>query len=420
MTLSADTAADTGRLPQLPRRHADRLYHDQLTTLETDQVRREVRALAETQLRGPAQRLAQTDESPESFAWDAFNALGNAGVFAIPFADDVGGRGLTRPVSATTAALEEIAYISNSLAAVVDVHCILAGHALAHGSPKLQQRYLTSVVSGAAVGAFATTEPGASSDLSVRALTTTARAAGDRWIINGHKRFISNAPVAGFVTVLCKVDQASAMIVVELPCSGVTIGRPDRKLGNRGQLTADLLFDNVEVPHANLIGEVGDGLRVALQTLTYGRLGIAATGVGMAQACFDFAVDHLLRRRAFGKRLADFQHWQFVMAERAIELEAARSLYVKAARRLDDGVTFPEPEAAMAKVYGTRLAVDLARDAIQIFGGYGFLRELGSDGQVFPLEQIYRDAKIGEIYEGTNEIQKWIIARTIFGHDITG
>jgi alkylation response protein AidB-like acyl-CoA dehydrogenase len=140
----------------------------------------------------------------------------------------------------------------------------------------------------------------------------------------------------------------------------------------------------------------------------------------MAQAAFDQSMKHLLSREAFGKKIGAFQHWQFRMAERATEIENARNLYLKAARRLDQGEIFPEPEAAMAKHYATELSVSMARDAIQIMGGYGFLRELAADGTRYPVEAIYRDAKIGEIYEGTNEIQKMIIARMLFGKDLTG
>jgi alkylation response protein AidB-like acyl-CoA dehydrogenase len=154
--------------------------------------------------------------------------------------------------------------------------------------------------------------------------------------------------------------------------------------------------------------------------LTYGRIGIAAAGVGMAQRAFDLMVEHLSNRRAFGRVIGANQHWQFLLADRATEIENARNLYLKAALRLDDGNPFPEPEAAMAKLYGTRLSVDIARDAVQAFGGFGFARELGNDGSLGPVEALYRDSKIGEIYEGANEIQKWVIARKILGREVTG
>ncbi|MDH4567427.1 hypothetical protein E8E95_12120 [Pseudomonas sp. BN414] len=191
-------------------------------------------------------------------------------------------------------------------------------------------------------------------------------------------------------------------------------------MGNRGQLTADVHFNDVEVPVERRIGEPNQGLRLALATLTFGRIGIAATGVGMAQSAFDHSTAHLVSREAFGKKLGAFQHWQFRMAERATQIENARNLYIKAALRMDQGAEFPEPEAGMAKFYATEAAGDMARDGVQIFGGYGFLRELSEDGSHYKVEEIYRDNKISEIYEGTNEIQRMVIARQIFGKELVG
>jgi butyryl-CoA dehydrogenase len=190
-------------------------------------------------------------------------------------------------------------------------------------------------------------------------------------------------------------------------------------MGNRGQLTSDIYFDNVEVPVENLIREEGRGLHIALGTLTYGRVGIGASGVGMAQSAFDESVEYMKRREAFARKIAQFQYWQFRMAERAIQIENARNLYSKAALRMDQGVEFPEPEAAGAKYYGTECAGDMARDAVQIFGGYGFMKLLEHDQSTYKVEEIYRDCKVPEIYEGTNEIQKLIIARELFGKELT-
>lgn len=402
-------------------RAADALHHDLLLPSETRELRAEVRRFATEHVAPEAGTIAQREESPDSFPTGVFGAMAQAGLFGIPFAAAHGGRGLAHPVCGTVAAIEELAYVSSSVAAIYDVHCILAGHALALGSEDLRRRYLAPLIAGELVGAFATTEPEASTDLSPRAVETVGRREGDAYVIDGRKRFITNAPVADFVVTLCRTGEDElSLIVVDTGVEGVQIGAPDRKLGNRGQLTADVVYEGARAPGSNVIGEPGRGLRHALQTLTYGRVGIAASGVGLAQAAFDHAVAHLRHRRAFGQRLAQFQHWQFRMAERATELENARNLYAKAALRLDGGESFPEPEAAMAKHYATALAVEMARDAIQVFGGYGFMRELAADGVAYPLEAIYRDAKIAEIYEGTNEIQKLIIARTLFGKDMTG
>lgn len=403
-----------------PIRQHDLLYHDMLSPPKVQAVRTEVRAFADTFIAPEAWEIGHREESVENFPRSLFDRMAQAGLFRIPFAAGIGGRGLAHAATATAVMIEELAYHSNSVAAIVDVHCILAGHALKQASVPLQQRYLAPLLAGEKIGSFATTEPDASTDLSVEAMRTIASHRGDHFIVNGRKRYITNSPVADFVVLLCVDDGRMTELVIDLSAPGVRVGPPDRKLGNHGQLTADIWFDNVKVPADQVVGERGQGLRIALQTLTYGRIGIAASGVGMAQAVFDHAVHRLQTRKAFGKVVAANQHWQFRMAERATELENARNLYLKAALRLDAGVAFPEPEAAMAKWYGTNLAAEFAREGVQIFGGYGFTRELGADGSHYRVEEIYRDSKIAEIYEGTNEIQKLVIARSLFGKTITG
>ncbi|MGY1581914.1 acyl-CoA dehydrogenase family protein [Streptomyces sp. MN13] len=404
-----------------PARQADRLYHDLLSPVETRELRDRVRKIAADVVAPAARRIANGDERVDGFPRDVFAGLAAAGLFRVPFAAQVGGDGLAHPVTATAVAIEELAYYSSSIAAVFDVHCILAGNVLTHGTAAQQQRWLRPVAEGTVVGAFATTEPDASSDLSPRSVRTVAVRHGDTWVLNGRKRWISNSPVAGFVVTLARTGDRLSMFIVDTSLPGVRVGEPDRKMGNRGQLTADVWFEDVELTDDSLLGgEPGEGLRHALATLTLGRIGIAAAGVGMAQAAFDHAVAHLSTREAFGRKLAANQHWQFLLADRATEIENARNLYLKAALRRDAGEVFPEPEAAMAKQYGSRLAVDMARDAVQAFGGLGFARELSADGTPGPVEAIYRDSKIGEIYEGTNEILKWVIARNIFGKEITG
>lgn len=399
---------------------SDTLFHDMLSPAEAKAVRARVRDFAQAELAPVAHEIGQRDESIDAFPRELFAKMGAAGVFGIPYGADNGGAGLQYRVSATVAAIEEIAYFSNSVAAIFDVHCILAGHALEYASAQLRERYFPRLIDGEIVGSFATSEPAASTDLSVKSLQTHAEVVGDHLVVNGRKRFITNAPVADFVIALCRTGDAMSTLLIDLDLPGVRVGAPDKKLGNRGQLTADITFDNVRVPLGNLVGELGQGLRIALATLTYGRVGIAATGVGMAQSVFDECTAHLREREAFGKKIGQFQWWQFKMAERATQIECARMLYIKAALRMDQGVEFPEPEAAMAKYFATELAVDFARDGIQIFGGYGFMRELAADGSTYKVEEVYRDSKIAEIYEGTNEIQKLVIARSIFGKSITG
>jgi butyryl-CoA dehydrogenase len=408
-------AADSG-----PERLSDRVYHDLLSPGEVRDVRLRVRDIARRGIAPLAGRIAQGDERLDGFPRDAFDVLATGGVFRVPFGTDVGGDGLRNPAGATAAAVEEIAYYSNSVAAIFDVHCILAGNAVNQGTVEQRRRWLAPVVSGEVVGAFATSEPGASSDLSPAAVQTAARRTGHGWVLTGRKRWITNSVVAGFVVVLARTGDRLSTFIVPMDAPGVTVGVADRKLGNRGQITADITFDDVDLGDEALLGPEGGGLKIALQTLTYGRIGIAAAGVGMAQSAFDHTVAHLRARRAFGAPLGAKQHWQFLMADRATEIAVARDLYVKAALRLDSGVAFPEPEAAMAKLRGSEIAVQMGRDAVQAFGGFGFVAHLGADDSSSPVEAIYRDSKIGEIYEGANEVQRWVLARQIFGRETTG
>jgi alkylation response protein AidB-like acyl-CoA dehydrogenase len=401
----------------LPPRMKDQLYHEMILPKETQEIGKKVREFTIREIAPVSHEIGQREESRDSFPEEAFRKMAAADLFRIPFPREWGGLGLQYPVCATVVTVEELAYLSDSIAAIYDVHCILAGHALLYASDPLKEEYLRPMTAGERKGCFATTEPIASTDLSPRSLKTTARKKGDRYIVSGQKRFITNACVADFVTALVNTDGKLSMLVVDLASPGCRVGEPDRKIGNKGQLTSDIYFDQVEVPVDHLIGEEGRGLHIALGTLTYGRIGIGASGVGMAQSAFDECVAYMKQREAFGKKIGQFQYWQFRLAERAIQIENARNLYAKAALRKDQGVEFPEPEAAGAKYYGTECAGDLARDAVQIFGGYGYMRRLGHDQSTYKVEEIYRDCKIAEIYEGTNEIQKLIIARSIFGKE---
>lgn len=408
-------------MPPLPvSRRATQLSHDAWLPEETRLIRAEVREFAETVLRPMAPRLNTQPEARETFPRELFDAMAKAGIYAIPFSKEVGGRGLVYPTLASLTVMEELAYFSpGATSALFDGQALLVGKTLEQAQLHLRDKYLPALVRGEFVGSFATSEPEASTDLSPQAMQTIATATSGGYLINGRKRWITNSVAADFILVLCRTGERQTMLLVDMRAPGVGVGEPDRKMGNHAQLTADVTFENVFVPADHIVGSEGSGLRVALGALMQGRMGIGAIGVGMAQAAFDIAADHLSRRKVFGQELARFQHWQFTFADHAIALESARSLYQKAAYLLDTegdaGV-----EAAMAKVAGSRLAVDMARDAIQACGAYGFVRELSATGDYYPLEAIYRDAKIGEIYEGANEIQRWIVARQIFGRELVG
>lgn len=407
-------------MTRLPERMMDSLYHDMLFSKETLDIRKKAREFAEKEIAPVSREIALKRECKESFPKDIFYKLAKEGFYKIPFPSEVGGMGLKHPVAATVVTVEELAYVSDSIASVYDVHCILAGHALMCGSEHIKQKYLRPMTTAEKLGCFATTEPDASSDLSPRSVKTIGIRKNGKYVVSGQKRFITNSCVADFVTALVNVEGKLSMMVIDLHSPGCRVGDPDIKIGNKGQLTADIYFDNVEVPVENLIGEEGKGLKIALGTLTYGRIGIAASGVGMAQSVFDECISYMKERSAFGKKLAQYQYWQFKMAERAIDIENARNLYAKAAIRMDQEIEFPEPEAAGAKFYATELAVSLAREGVQIFGGYGFMETLSHDNSYYKVSEVYKDSKITEIYEGTNEIQKMIIARNLFGKDLVG
>jgi len=403
-------------MTSIPHRYADDLYDDLWLPDETLQVRAQVRSFAEQYVRPVAHELNNTPESLDAFPRKLVAHMADAGLFRTPFSAEYGGAGLKYPTLATMVVLEEIAYLSSGLAAaMIDVQLILFGHTLKHASAEVREKLFPAMMAGDVIGSFATSEPAASTDLSLRALQTEAKRVDGGYELSGQKRWITNSPVADYMFVLSKLEEGMTMLLVDKKTDGVQVGEPDKKMGNHCQLTADIVFDRVFVPAGHLVGREGQGLKAALTSLTLGRVGIGACGVGMAQAAFDFAVDYMKQREVFGKPLASMQYWQYRFADYATQLESARNLYIKAALAEDGQRPSVQQQCAMAKLVGSSLAGDLARDAIQVCGGYGFVKELANTGRQYPLEAIYRDSKIGEIYEGANEVQKLIIARQIFG-----
>jgi alkylation response protein AidB-like acyl-CoA dehydrogenase len=404
-----------------PPRTQDRMTHDVWLPPEIVALRAEARTAVEKRLAPFAREIGQREESADSFPWEAFRGLADEGLFTVPFGADFG-RGLEHPMLGTCTVTEEIAYHSSSMAGVYDGQCILVPQTLTYASDEVRARLIPELTSGRTAFSFATTEPETSSDLTAERMQTVAEETPDGFVVTGRKRWITNSVVAGWVSILCRAGHTdrATMLLIDLHSPGVRVGRPDLKMGHRGQITADIVLDNVVVPRENLLGTAGGGLGVALSALVRGRIGIGAAGVGVAQAALDLAVERLRTRHVFGGPLGRMQHWQFTMAQRATEIECARTLYQKAATLLDRGDRSAEPEAAMAKAYGTRLANDLVREAIQIHGAVGFAREVAETGESVRLEEMYRDAKILEIFEGANELQQWIIARNLIGRDVTG
>lgn len=398
-------------------RTQDRMTHDVFLPDEIVELRARARSSVARHLAPVAREIGSREESVDSFPWEAFRGLASDGLFEVPFGD------LEHRTLGVCTVAEEIAYESSSMAGVYDGQCILVPATLQHATPALRDRLVPDLVSGAQAFSFATTEPETSSDLTATRLGTWAEETTEGFVVNGRKRWITNSVVAGWVSILVRAGrdgERAHMLLIDLTSPGVRIGSPDLKMGHRGQITADIVLEDVHVPRENLLGEPGQGMAVALGALVRGRIGIGAAGVGVAQAALDLAVHRLQTREVFGRPLGAMQHWQFQMAQRATELECARSLYQKAAILLDRGDRTAEPEAAMAKAYGTRLANDLVREAIQIHGALGFARQVGETGESIRLEEMYRDAKILEIFEGANELQQWIVARRLIGRDITG
>jgi alkylation response protein AidB-like acyl-CoA dehydrogenase len=402
------------------RRQSEALGVDLLLPEETIAVRRDVRAFADRILSPIAHELNTTTERSDGFRHDVFRAMADAGLYAIPFPEDVGGRGLRFPTLATLVVVEELAYYSAGIAsALYDAQAILVGKTLQAAVGSIRSRYLPRLVRGEFIASFATSEPAASTDLSVQSVQTNAHPVPGGWLINGRKRWITNAPAADVIVILCRTGSGLSLFLADMHHPGITVTAPDIKMGNNAQLTADVILKDVFVPDDHVIGEPGTGLRCALGSLALGRMGIGAVGVGLAQRALDIGVAYTSERTVYGKPVGAFQHWQFRFAEHALEIEAARSLYLKAGQVTDQGGD-ASTLAAMAKIKGSSVAVDVARDAIQSCGGYGFARYVQGAEQSWPLEAIYRDAKIGEIYEGANEVQKWIIARKLYGRAITG
>lgn len=397
-------------------RTQDHMWHDLLLPPDVVEVRDRARASVARHLAPVAREIGSDEERPDGFRFDVLRGLASDGLLEVPFT-------AAHPALATCTVAEEIAYESSSMAGVYDGQCILVPATLAHAAPELRDRLVPELVSGRTAFAFATTEPETSSDLTASRLSTVAEETADGFVVTGRKRWITNSVAAGWASILVRAgaDGSRAhLLLVDLRSPGVRIGTPDLKMGHRGQITADIVLDGVEVPRSHLLGEAGGGMAVALSALVRGRIGIGAAGVGLAQAALDLTVHRLRTRHVFGQPLGAMQHWQFQMAQRATEIECARSLYQKAALLIDRGDATAEPEAAMAKAYGTRLANDLVREAIQVHGAVGFARRVGETGESLRLEEMYRDAKILEIFEGANELQQWIVARRLIGRDVTG
>jgi alkylation response protein AidB-like acyl-CoA dehydrogenase len=343
------------------------------------------------------------------FNWSAVRKMGPLGLLGLNIPEEHGGAGVDA-VSAAIA-LEEIGWGCGSTALAIAAHNGLGTTPIVlFGSEELKQKWLPLVASGQnKLAALALTEPGAGSDLQGGVVTKAVKD-GNGWVINGAKMWCTNASIAEYIITLVRTDPAGgshslSQILVPTNTPGLKIGPPEKKMGLHGSPTHAVTYEDVRVPLENLIGEEGRGLQQTLETLDGGRIGIGAISIGLAQAAFEYAVNYARERKAFGKAIAEQQAIQWMLADAATEIEAARNLLYKAAWLKEQGRNYNK-EAAMAKMFATEMAERVCRNAIQIHGGYGYSSE-------YPVERIYRDARLMTIGEGTSEIQRLVIARHV-------
>jgi alkylation response protein AidB-like acyl-CoA dehydrogenase len=377
-----------------------------VTTLsEEEQLFREmVRGFAEEKVRPHVMEMDRAAKLPRELI-DQLFALGVMGI-ELPTA--YGGAGANFLMAIL--AIEELARVDPSVAVCVDVQNTLVNNALLRWLTPAQKEQFLPRLARDVVGAYALSEPGSGSD--AFAMATQARLDGDTFVLNGRKLWITNGAEAGLYLLFANADPAKGYkgitgFVVEREFPGFSVGKKEDKLGIRASSTCELILDDVRVPRANVVGEVGQGYKVAIETLDEGRIGIGAQMIGLAQGAFEAALAYAKERRQFGRVIADFQAIQFQLAELATEIEAGRLMVYNTARMKEAGQLFVR-QAAMTKYFCSQVGERVASQALEVFGGVGFTKD-------FPAEKFYRDAKIGKIYEGTSNIQLQTIARTFLG-----
>lgn len=373
-------------------------------TEEHELLRESVRALGEAKI---APHAAAVDEEAR-FPQEAYDALLASDLHAVHVPEEFGGAGAD--ALATVIVVEEIARVCASSSLIPAVNKLGSLPLILAGSPALQARYLPPLARGEAMFSYCLSEPDAGSDAG--GMTTRAVRDGDSYVLNGVKRWISNAGASEFYTVMAVTDPDKrtrggvSAFVVEKGDEGVSFGAPEKKLGIKGSPTREVYLDHVRIPADRLIGAEGSGFATAMRTLDHTRITIAAQAVGIAQGALDYAAAYVRERKQFGRPVGDFQGVQFMLADMAMKLEAARQLtYAAAARseRDDPDLTF---FGAAAKCYASDAAMDITTDAVQLLGGYGYTRD-------YPVERMMRDAKITQIYEGTNQVQRIVMARNL-------
>ncbi len=348
--------------------------------------------------------LAADVDEQEEFPQDTVALLGRLGILGIPIPKKYGGAGGDNIMY--TIAVEELSRCCATTGVIVSSHTSLGAiPILEHGTEEQKLKYLPKLASGEWLGAFGLTEPNAGTDAAGQ--QTTAILDGDEWVLNGNKIFITNAGNAHVYVIAAMTDKSLgthgiSMFIVEKDTPGFTFGKKERKMGIRGSSTRELIFENCRIPKENLLGKLGGGFSVAMKTLDGGRIGIAAQALGIAQGAIDETVKYTKERKQFGKSISAFQNTQFRLAEMQTRTCAARLLVRSAAFRKDSKLPY-SADAAMAKLFAAETAMWVTTEAVQLHGGYGYMRE-------YPVERMMRDAKITEIYEGTSEVQRMVIS----------
>lgn len=374
--------------------------------LPTEESRDLIALVREIVQREVAPRAAD-EEAGSRFPREIFSLLSESGLLGLPY-DSAHGGG-DQPYEVYLQVLEELAAARLTVGLGVSVHS-LACHALAgYGSKEQQAEHLPAMLGGGLLGGYCLSEPASGSDAA--SLRTKAVRDGDDWVITGTKAWITHGGIADFYTVMARTGEEGprgvTAFLVPGDAEGLSAAAPEKKMGMKGSPTAQLHFDGVRVPDARRIGEEGQGFSIALSALDGGRLGIAACAIGVAQAALDEATAYAQDRRQFGRPIADFQGLRFMLADMATQIEAGRSLYLAAARLRDAGRPYSR-QAAMAKLFCTDAAMKVTTDAVQVLGGYGYTAD-------FPVERYMREAKVLQIVEGTNQIQRVVIARHLVG-----
>ncbi len=370
---------------------------------EYEMLRQMYRDFAENEVKP----LAEEVDEKEMFPVETVKKLVRYGFMGIPFPKKYGGQG--GDVLAYAMAVEELSKACATTGVIVSAHTSLcAAPIYEHGTEEQKQKYLVPLAKGELLGAFGLTEPNAGTDAAGQ--QTRAELVGDHYILNGSKIFITNAGYADVYIIMAMTDKSKgtrgiSAFIVEADYEGFSIGKKEAKMGIKGSATCELIFENVKVPKENLLGKEGKGFKVAMQTLDGGRIGIAAQALGIAQGAIDETVKYVKERKQFGRSIAKFQNTQFELADMQTKTEAARLLVYKSARAKDNKERYSD-QAAMAKLYAAETAMEVTTKAVQLHGGYGYTRE-------YPVERMMRDAKITEIYEGTSEVQKMVIAGSI-------